>query len=186
MTRTEWNSTNLIREWIECISNERDLERISFGAGALPLPQNGKPSQHFHNNIIVNTGTSLQWWYRKETDCKSSWRWDDGLGALSRWAAALSQDPKRPKMSLHAVLMIVTRRLFAVNTVIMVRMVIVMKDWCHLSTLPPERTQPKKLCTANFPSGTLKTLIDRPLWLKKQIFLTTSCWEKALFLTTEG
>ena len=102
MTRTEWNSTNLIREWIECISNERDLERISFGAGALSLPQNGKPSQHFHNNIIVNTETSLKWWYCKETDCKSSWRWDDGLGALSRWAAALSQDPKRPKMSLHA------------------------------------------------------------------------------------
>ena len=28
-----------------------------------------------------------------------------------------------------------------------------------LNTLPPERTQPKKLCTANFSSGTLKTLI---------------------------
>ena len=39
-----------------------------------------------------------------------------------------------------------------------------------LSTLPPERTQPKKLCTANFSSGTLKTLIDRPLWLKNKIF----------------
>ena len=37
-------------------------------------------------------------------------------------------------------------------------------------TLPPERTQPKKLCTANFSSGTLKTLIDGPLWLKNKIF----------------
>ena len=40
--------------------------------------------------------------------------------------------------------------------------------WWH--TLPPERTQPKKLCTANFSSGTLKTLIDGPLWLKNKIF----------------
>ena len=39
-----------------------------------------------------------------------------------------------------------------------------------LAALPPERTQPKKLCTANFSSGTLKTLIDRPLWLKNKIF----------------
>ena len=42
--------------------------------------------------------------------------------------------------------------------------------WCLRLTLPPERTQPKKLCTANFSSGTLKTLIDRPLWLKNKIF----------------
>ena len=33
-------------------------------------------------------------------------------------------------------------------------------------TLPPERTQPQKLCTANFYSGTLKTLINRLLRLK--------------------
>ena len=39
-----------------------------------------------------------------------------------------------------------------------------------VSTLPPERTQPQKLCTANFSSGTLKTLIDGPLWLKNKIF----------------
>ena len=38
------------------------------------------------------------------------------------------------------------------------------------NTLPPERTQPKKLCTANFSSGTLKTLIDGPLWLKNKKF----------------
>ena len=38
------------------------------------------------------------------------------------------------------------------------------------ATLPPERTQPKKLCTANFSSGTLKTLIDRALWLKNKFF----------------
>ena len=31
---------------------------------------------------------------------------------------------------------------------------------CHLSaTLPPDRTQPQKLCTASFSSGTFKTLI---------------------------
>ena len=36
------------------------------------------------------------------------------------------------------------------------------------TTLPPNRTQPKKLCTANFSSGTLKTLIDGPLWLKNK------------------
>ena len=60
------------------------------------------------------------------------------------------------------------------------------KKFNTLSHTSPERTQPKKLCTANFSSGTFKTLIDRPLWLKKQFFLTTSCWEKALFLTTEG
>ena len=40
----------------------------------------------------------------------------------------------------------------------------------YTRTLPPERTQPKKLCTANFSSGTLKTLIDGPLWLKNKIF----------------
>ena len=39
-----------------------------------------------------------------------------------------------------------------------------------LDTLPPERTQPKKMFTANFSSGTLKTLIDRPLWLKNKKF----------------
>ena len=37
-------------------------------------------------------------------------------------------------------------------------------------TLPPERTQPQKLCTANFSSGTLKTLINRLLRLKNKIF----------------
>ena len=39
-----------------------------------------------------------------------------------------------------------------------------------LATLPPERTQPQKLCTANFSSGTLKTLINRLLRLKNKIF----------------
>ena len=39
-----------------------------------------------------------------------------------------------------------------------------------LGTLPPEGTQPKKLCTANFSSGTLKTLINLPLMLKNKIF----------------
>ena len=38
------------------------------------------------------------------------------------------------------------------------------------NTLPPERTQPHKLCTANFSSGTLKTLINRLLRLKNKIF----------------
>ena len=37
-------------------------------------------------------------------------------------------------------------------------------------TLPPERTQPQKLCTANFSSGTLKTLINRLLRLKNKNF----------------
>ena len=37
-------------------------------------------------------------------------------------------------------------------------------------TLPPESAQPQKLCTANFFSGTLKTLINWPLRLKNKIF----------------
>ena len=37
-------------------------------------------------------------------------------------------------------------------------------------TLPPESAQPQKLCTANFSSGTLKTLINRRLRLKNKIF----------------
>ena len=37
-------------------------------------------------------------------------------------------------------------------------------------TLPPDRTQPQKLCTANFSSGTFKTLINRLLRLKNKIF----------------
>ena len=37
-------------------------------------------------------------------------------------------------------------------------------------TPPPESAQPQKLCTANFSSGTLKTLINRPLRLKNKIF----------------
>ena len=37
-------------------------------------------------------------------------------------------------------------------------------------TLPPDRTQPQKLCTANFASGTLKTLINRLLRLKIKKF----------------
>ena len=40
----------------------------------------------------------------------------------------------------------------------------------HPITLTPERTQPKKLCTANFSSGTLKTLINELLRLKNKIF----------------
>ena len=40
-------------------------------------------------------------------------------------------------------------------------------------TLPPERTQPQKLCTANFSSGTLKTHKNRPLrQQKKALFLS--------------
>ena len=35
---------------------------------------------------------------------------------------------------------------------------------------PQERTQTQKLCTANFSSGTLKTLINRLLRLKNKIF----------------
>ena len=41
-------------------------------------------------------------------------------------------------------------------------------------TLPPERTQPQKLCTANFSSGILKTHRNKQLGLKKQNSLTTS------------
>ena len=36
-------------------------------------------------------------------------------------------------------------------------------------TLPPDRTQPQKLCTANFSSRTFKTLINRLLRLKIKI-----------------
>ena len=35
-----------------------------------------------------------------------------------------------------------------------------------MSTLPPDRTQPQKLCNAHFSSGTLKTLINRLFRLK--------------------
>ena len=38
------------------------------------------------------------------------------------------------------------------------------------STLPPDKTQLQKLCTANFSSGTFKTLINRLLRLKIKIF----------------
>ena len=37
-----------------------------------------------------------------------------------------------------------------------------------IRALPPERTQPQKLCTANFSSGTLKTLINRLLRLENK------------------
>ena len=40
----------------------------------------------------------------------------------------------------------------------------------NVHILPPERTQPQKLCTANFPSEILKTHKDRPSRLKKTIF----------------
>ena len=49
------------------------------------------------------------------------------------------------------------------------------------STLPPERTQPQKLCTANFSSGTLKTLINRLLRLKNKIFWRDPCEKKRFF-----
>ena len=49
------------------------------------------------------------------------------------------------------------------------------------STLPPERTQPQKLCTANFSSGTLKTLINRLLRLKNKIFWRDPCEKKPFF-----
>ena len=48
-------------------------------------------------------------------------------------------------------------------------------------TLPPERTQPQKLCTANFSSGTLKTLINRLLRLKNKIFWRAPCEKKPFF-----
>ena len=48
-------------------------------------------------------------------------------------------------------------------------------------TLPPERTQPQKLCTANFSSGTLKTLINRLLRLKNKIFWRDPCEKKPFF-----
>ena len=41
---------------------------------------------------------------------------------------------------------------------------------CIQGTPPPESAQAQKLCTANFSSGTLKTLINRPLRLKNKIF----------------
>ena len=44
---------------------------------------------------------------------------------------------------------------------------------CHIwlqHTPPPESAQPQKLCTANFSSGTLKTLINRLLRLKNKTF----------------
>ena len=50
-----------------------------------------------------------------------------------------------------------------------------------VSTLPPERTQPQKLCTANFSSGTLKTLINRLLRLKNKIFWRAPCEKKPFF-----
>ena len=52
---------------------------------------------------------------------------------------------------------------------------------CLLCTLPPERTQPQKLCTANFSSGTLKTLINRLLRLKNKIFWRAPCEKKPFF-----
>ena len=48
-------------------------------------------------------------------------------------------------------------------------------------TLPPERTQPQKLSTANFSSGTLKTLINRLLRLKNKIFWRDPCEKKPFF-----
>ena len=39
-----------------------------------------------------------------------------------------------------------------------------------LGTPAPEIAQPQKMCTANFSSGTLKTLINLPLMLKNKIF----------------
>ena len=51
----------------------------------------------------------------------------------------------------------------------------------HKRTLPPERTQPQKLCTANFSSGTLKTLINRLLRLKNKIFWRAPCEKKPFF-----
>ena len=52
-------------------------------------------------------------------------------------------------------------------------------DDCY--TLPPERTQPQKLCTANFSSGTLKTLINRLLRLKNKNFWRDPCEKKPFF-----
>ena len=43
-------------------------------------------------------------------------------------------------------------------------------DGDDAATPPPERTQPQKLCTANFSSGTLKTHKSRPLRLKNNFF----------------
>ena len=53
--------------------------------------------------------------------------------------------------------------------------------WLQDDTLPPERTQPQKLCTANFSSGTLKTLINRLLRLKNKIFWRAPCEKKPFF-----
>ena len=54
-------------------------------------------------------------------------------------------------------------------------------SWFNSATLPPERTQPQKLCTANFSSGTLKTLINRLLRLKNKIFWRAPCEKKPFF-----
>ena len=48
-----------------------------------------------------------------------------------------------------------------VNKVDMVDMVDRVDRGNRGGTLPPDRTQPQKLCTANFSSGTFKILINR-------------------------
>ena len=55
------------------------------------------------------------------------------------------------------------------------------KECSSTCTLPPERTQPQKLCTASFSSGTLKTLINRLLRLKNKIFWRAPCEKKPFF-----
>ena len=50
-----------------------------------------------------------------------------------------------------------------------------------LVTPPSESPQPQKLCTANFSSGTLKTLINRPLRLKKTKYFDDILLRKSTF-----
>ena len=70
--------------------------------------------------------------------------------------------------------------LFSHNSCCNLRPLVFAQTRCLTITLPPERTQPQKLCTANFSSGTLKTL-NRLLRLKNKIFWRAPCEKKPFF-----